>query len=199
MRHRVMILLSTATLFLATFQAALAVPPVPLNLYGIVRVNGANVAPNTLIVARCDGQIFGQTTEITLFNGDTWYSNLDVYGDDPETPQKDGCYPGETVTFEIAGAVADQTTSWAGTSYQLDLTATTALLCYFADVHPNADHSNPALCDHDVDIADVVRVAGCWMQPAVGSCGGAIDVVPSGTIDVLDLVAVANEWGWPDF
>ena len=33
--------------------------------------------------------------------------------------------------------------------------------CNYADVQPNADHSNPALCDQDVDIADIQRIAGC--------------------------------------
>jgi hypothetical protein len=71
--------------------------------------------------------------------------------------------------------------------------------CYFADVHPNADHINPTLCDHDVDIADVGRVAGCWMQPVGPICLATLDLDHSGTIDSLDIVVVANEWGWPNY
>jgi hypothetical protein len=190
---------SALAVFLTTTQIAFAVPPVPLNLYGIVKLNGLNVPLNTLIVGKCDGQVYGQTTEITLYNGDTWYGNLDVEGDDPETPAKDGCYPGETVSFEIADTLADQTTPWAGTSYQFNLTATIAPPCYFADVHPNADHSHPASCDGDVDIADVERIAGCWMQSIGPACPATLDLDLSGAIDTLDLATVAGEWGWPNF
>ena len=42
--------------------------------------------------------------------------------------------------------------------------------CNYADVQPNADHSNPALCDQDVDIADMQRIAGCWNRPISPSC-----------------------------
>jgi hypothetical protein len=55
------------------------------------------------------------------------------------------------------------------------------------------------LCDNDVDIADVERLAGCWMQPAGPNCPAALDFDHSGTIDTLDLVTVAGEWGWPGF
>ena len=70
--------------------------------------------------------------------------------------------------------------------------------CYFADVQPNANHTLPILCDGDVDIADVQRVAGCWNQP-VGSaaCPAALNVSGQGAfVDVADIVAVAQRWGW---
>jgi hypothetical protein len=68
--------------------------------------------------------------------------------------------------------------------------------CYYADVHPNADHGNPAACDGDVDVADVQRVAGCWMRPISGPCPGALDLDESGAIDVADVQAAAENWGW---
>lgn len=199
MTKRLLVLWGALSLFLSMAQAALAVPPNPFSPYGIVKVNGANVAPNTSINASCGGQVYGQTTQITLYNGDTWYSNLDIVGDDPDTPAKDGCYSNETVTFAIAGHVADQTAPWVGTSYQLDLTASIGPACFYADVEPNADHSNPALCDGDVDIADIARVAGCWNQlPGPPACPAGLDVDGTGLIDVMDLTVVAIEWPWPD-
>jgi hypothetical protein len=53
-----------------------------------------------------------------------------------------------------------------------------------------------------VGIADVARVAGCWEQQ-VGPVGSTfpvtLDFDGSGSIDALDMVAVAGEWEWPAF
>lgn len=69
--------------------------------------------------------------------------------------------------------------------------------CYFADVHPNANHGAPELCDGDVDVADVQTVAGCWEQPAgTPLCPITLDLTGNGTIDILNVIAAANEWGW---
>lgn len=282
-------------------------PPPPFSPYGIVKVNGANVPLGTHIGAWCGGIHYGQTTEITLYNSKTWYSNLDVRGDDPDTPAKDGCYANETVSFQIAGLLAQQTASWASVGPRLDLTAAGTLATptptpthtptptpvpgasatptptptptlvvtstptrtptltaepgatatatptstptashtptvtptvtpaptntptvtltatwtptitptathtptatptatplaprYFADVEPDADHNNPALCDGDVDIADAQRIAGCWNQPIGPACPAGLDLDQSGVIDILDVIVDVNEWGWPD-
>lgn len=68
--------------------------------------------------------------------------------------------------------------------------------CHFADVQPNSNHANPASCDGDVDIADVQRVAGCWMLPIGGQCSAAIDLNQSGAIDVSDIQLSAEHWGF---
>ncbi len=69
--------------------------------------------------------------------------------------------------------------------------------CYFADVHPNTSHGAPELCDGDVDVADVQTVAGCWEQPAgTPLCPITLDLTGNGTIDILNVIAAANEWGW---
>ena len=69
--------------------------------------------------------------------------------------------------------------------------------CNYADVQPNADHSNPALCDQDVDIADIQRIAGCWNRPISPTCPAGLDLDNSTTIDVIDIIMAAEEWGWP--
>lgn len=100
-----------------------AVPPPPFSPYGVVQVNSANVPLGTQITAWCGGAVYGQTTEITLYNNATWYANLDVSGDDPDSPGKDGCDPGETIRFNVGGLWADQTAAWSSSGPRLDLTA----------------------------------------------------------------------------
>jgi hypothetical protein len=107
----------------AVILSAPGTPPPPFSPYGVVKVNGANVPLGTHIGAWCGGVQYGQTTEITLYNNETWYSNLDVRGDDPDTPARDGCYANETVSFQIAGLLAQQTAPWASAGPRLDLTA----------------------------------------------------------------------------
>ena len=69
--------------------------------------------------------------------------------------------------------------------------------CYFADVQPNANHSQPSLCDGDVDIADLSRVTACWNQPVNAACPVSLDVNDSGgNIDLADVIATAQQWGW---
>jgi hypothetical protein len=107
----------------------LALPPaIPFSPYGTAKVNGANVAEGTLVSAWCDGVSYRQT--VTLFTGgESWYVNLDIPGDDPETPDvKEGCSTDETISFRIGDLLASQTAKWrSGVSARLDLTATGSL------------------------------------------------------------------------
>ena len=70
--------------------------------------------------------------------------------------------------------------------------------CYFADVHPNSNHTQPALCDGDVDIADLQTVAACWNRAlAASGCPPTLNVDGQGAyFSVLDIVAVATRWRW---
>lgn len=63
--------------------------------------------------------------------------------------------------------------------------------CYPYDVHPL-----PPACDGDVDIADVLTVAGCFGQSVSPSCPALLDFDGLNGIDVADIVAVADQWGW---
>ncbi len=91
----------------------------------------------------------------------------------------------------------------AGALYQsyaanpLQAAAASQLTCFFADLHPNAANSDPALCDDDVDAADVQRVAGCWNQtPGAAGCPARLDVDGDDIITTTDITAVAEQWGW---
>ena len=53
-----------------------------------------------------------------------------------------------------------------------------------------------ATCDGDVDIADVQRLASCWMRPFGSACPTTLDLNGWGSIDVFDIIAWADMWGW---
>jgi hypothetical protein len=105
-----------------------APPPLPFSPYGTVKVNNINVPSWIIISAQCGGETFRQTT--TLINsGESWYFNLNIPGDNAETPGvKEGCTANETVTFKIGDLTALQTAPWvpAGTS-RINITATGAM------------------------------------------------------------------------
>ncbi len=125
----------------------------------------------------------------------------------PGTPNVNEAYIVQTDPF------FSQLKAWGDTIWQLwqhnkDLpgaapvamaTATyqVAPACHYADVQPNADHANPAACDLDVDVADIQRISGCWNQPISPTCPTGLDLNSSTTIDVLDIILAAEEWGWP--
>ena len=71
-------------------------------------------------------------------------------------------------------------------------------VCFFADVHPHRSHSNPALCDEDVDIADIQSIAGCWNRPLnAANCPPPLNTDGLGpTYSVGDIIAVAQRWPW---
>lgn len=52
------------------------------------------------------------------------------------------------------------------------------------------------VCDDDVDIADIQRLAACWQQPTNAFCPALLDIDLSGAIDIADVIAVAEQWGW---
>lgn len=70
--------------------------------------------------------------------------------------------------------------------------------CFLADVHPNKNHTQPSLCDDDVDIADLQTVAGCWSQPlAAANCPATLNIDGvDAYFTVNDIIASAGYWGW---
>ena len=116
-----------APMLIACVVALLAAPPtfaIPSpasSFHGAINANGTNLPDGILIIAWINGEAYASGyTQIDL--GNSVYS-LDVPGDDPDTPEREGGREGDTVQFESSGVLADQVGTWhSGTSVQLDLT-----------------------------------------------------------------------------
>lgn len=121
-------LLSLILGLISTSAALAGPPPLPYSPYGIATNNGANVPDGTVITAWCSGVVYRQTATLS-YSGQSWYYNLDIPGDDPETTDvKEGCAPGETVSLKLGALWAAQTTSWvSGAVPRLDLTTSSGV------------------------------------------------------------------------
>jgi hypothetical protein len=99
-------------------------PPLPDQVYGLVRINDVFVPQGTLVSAWCDGVKFAEFATI-IDNGESWYT-LGIPGDDPSTTStKEGCAVNETVSFKISADLTPQQKNWSeGNSSQLDLSLT---------------------------------------------------------------------------
>ena len=98
---------------------SLLAPPMPYSPWGTVQINGTPAPDGTPVTAWIGGV---QYASCQTAGG---YYTMDVPGDDPDTPTKDGGLPGETVVFKVAGYTASPTGTWAsGVSPQLNLSVT---------------------------------------------------------------------------
>jgi hypothetical protein len=106
------------------------VPITPDYVFGLVRVNNLFVPAGTLVSAWCGGiKVVERATDVNELNESVYV--LEIPGDAPSTPAKDGCASGETISFKIAGNLADQQKSWTeGGFTQLDLSLTNLIPIY---------------------------------------------------------------------
>ncbi|HEY9121665.1 MAG TPA: hypothetical protein VIM80_01580, partial [Brevefilum sp.] len=118
----ILVILVTFLLIGLMPMVVIAAPPVPYRPQGTVQLNNANVPDGTAITAFCSGVQYGYTESFTS-SGVSKYT-MNVSGDDPGTPEKDGCSQGETVVFEVATTIADQEGIWNSGTQTLNLTAT---------------------------------------------------------------------------
>ena len=86
-------------------------------LSGPVTLDGANVAPDTLVTAAIDG-VTGSPWTGRLFEhfGVTWYV-VDIPPDDTATPAKDGGADGDTISFTVT--IAGTPIPWDTDSFQM--------------------------------------------------------------------------------
>ena len=126
MSHRFMLALSAAVLLalVPAYPASAHLPPaLPFSPYGTIRINGARVPDGTVVSSWCGGVSYRLTSTVVA-SEKSWYFNLDIPGDDPETPDvTEGCTPNEIVSFKIGDSWATQEAQWvSGSSGRLDLT-----------------------------------------------------------------------------
>lgn len=101
-----------------------AEPQVPATFYGTVKINGENVPLYVLVEARVLGVTYA-TRQVQVSGADTVYV-MDVPGDDPSTPGREGGQSGDTIQFYIGGLLS-QAATWQQGVWNLNLTATGSL------------------------------------------------------------------------
>ena len=87
-----------------------AAPPLPASFHGTVLLSDAVVPEGTTVSAWINGQKVAETT--TTVEGDGAVYVLDVLGDDPDTADVEGGVAGDTISFQVDGYDADQTSTW---------------------------------------------------------------------------------------
>ncbi len=110
-------------LLLAYPASARQPPALPFSPYGAVMANGARV-PDGMVVSAWCGAVSPRLTSTVVASGESWYFNLDIPGDDPETPGvKEACSSDEIVSCKIGGSWAKEKAQWvSGSSARVDLT-----------------------------------------------------------------------------
>jgi len=95
-------------------------PPLPLSVWGIVRLHNITVSDGTIVSAWISENQYAQTETFSL-EQESAYS-LTIPGDDPSTPEKEGGTPNDLVHFKVAGFGAADSILWqSGESLRLDL------------------------------------------------------------------------------
>jgi hypothetical protein len=85
-------------------------PALPSAFWGTVTVGGSSLPAGTLVTAWISGTQVAQTTTL-VSNGASVYS-LDIPGDDPDTPLREGGNEGEEVRFKIGPGWAKESGTW---------------------------------------------------------------------------------------
>ncbi|MFC1999232.1 fibronectin type III domain-containing protein [Chloroflexota bacterium] len=106
-------------------SSVLAVPQIPMQLYGNVTVGGSAAPDGLQVEARIGG-----TTYLDSTTRDGSYGYFDPFfivpADDPDTPGKEGGVAGETVVLYVAGQMAADAEFVNGGSVELDLEVASA-------------------------------------------------------------------------
>ena len=107
---RIAVILLAFLLFLAT--TASAVPSIPSSFYGTITMNGARVPLSAELVAYV-GDVPCGRAQLYIYLGTTGYS-VNVNGDEPDTPVKEGGVNGDVIQFRLNGVPLATTVIWAG-------------------------------------------------------------------------------------
>jgi len=155
-------------------------------LYGEVAINATPAPPGSVVEARSPR---GDTVGCRVVENAGEYPLMYVYGEEivAGTPIP-GMQEGEIIAFAVDGvpATPSPVPTWTNdrASHRVDLTATSAP-CY--------DFDNSG----QVDLPDVVLVAGCWRMTDEDPDCAPYDLNNDGIINIVDIMMVAAHWGEP--
>ena len=94
----------------------------PGAFWGTVTIAGRSIPADTPVTAWISDTQVARTT--TLLNGSASVYSLDIPGDDPDTPEREGGNTGEVVRFKIGPVWAKESGTWeSGSVVNLNLTA----------------------------------------------------------------------------
>jgi PKD repeat protein len=115
----ILTLLLTTMLLFASVGTVQAMPPLPSSFYGLVQVQAGDNPPivGDTVEAYVDG--VGVAVGTATIQAGMVYG-INVLGDDPEVPGKDGGLEGDIITFEINDRVVATATWHSGTNVHLD-------------------------------------------------------------------------------
>lgn len=138
-------------IFSFAIEQGWSVPPPPHSFWGTVKKDGTNVPDGTTVSAWIGSTQYAQT--ITSIQGGHSTYILNVPGDDPDEPGKQGGVPGDIIAFRIGGDTALQTAPFSsGGGTALDLTTLTQYTLTlsaspsnggYVDRNPNKSAYNP--------------------------------------------------------
>lgn len=153
------VIIAVLWLGVATTATVLAIPPLPFDILGTVKVNNQNAHDGTTVDARCNsGFVIRDWTKPV--DGESSY-HLSIPGDDPDTPAVEGCREGETIRFSLNWWWPLQTTTtWqSGIEQQVNLT-----------------HNDTAMSTPEPTVP-----GGCVLVSAAGVAAPNITATPSRT------------------
>ena len=97
-------------------------PPLPLTLWGSVRVRDSVVPDGTIVSAWIDSKQYAQARTFTV-EGESSYT-MNIPGDDPSTPEVEGGLPNDEVCLKISDLPAMGSVRWQnGAVLRFDLVA----------------------------------------------------------------------------
>ncbi len=120
---RSLILFVSLILFAVFIISVSALPPIPYNPWGTVKIDNVSAPNGLLIQAFINGTNYANTTT----TGGGWYS-VNIPGDDYDTSGvKEGGVSGETVNFKVNGNWTNENGTWNSGASQFNLTVTTSV------------------------------------------------------------------------
>ena len=122
------------------------------------------------------------------------YGLMRIYGEDSNTPGAPGLQDGDQVSFEIDGSLIRGAESKDNPQWDMtwDASRDDKAVCH-VDLSPYSVYDMDYDCD--VDIVDIMLVAGHWNCYEGDACySPSYDLDGDGDVDIVDIMRVAAHW-----